>query len=93
MSANDGRFDQPATKEKREQYLREMSEDLQRQHDEREAERKASELREIERQKRWVEIFASMNLDEVIEIPGRQGDQDIVIRAIPGPGGRLKDVE
>lgn len=34
-----------------------------------------------------------MDLDDIIEIPGKCGGEDIVIRATVGPGGRLVEVK
>jgi hypothetical protein len=69
-----------------------MAERLQQEARDREAERERSRLRDIESRKRWDEIYAGMNLDEIIEIPGKCGGEDIIIRATVGPGGRLREV-
>jgi hypothetical protein len=34
-----------------------------------------------------------MGLDDVIEIPGRQGGKDITIRCVVEEGGRLREVK
>jgi hypothetical protein len=89
---NDGRGITPASREQRAEQMRLMKERHQRENAEREAERERSRLSEIEYRKRWDEIYAAMNLDDIIEIPGRQGGENIVLRYRVGNGGRLIEV-
>lgn len=66
---------------------------LQEESADREAERERSRHSDIESRRRWAEKYAAMKLDEVIEIPGKQGGKDIVIRAMVAPGGRITEVK
>lgn len=83
----------PASSADRARQNREMVERKREEAAEREAERERSRLSGIEYEQRWAAIYATMELDNTIEIPGRCGGEDIVIRAKVGPGGRLIEVE
>jgi hypothetical protein len=66
----------PASSEDRERQNREMKE------------RMAAHLRDAEGRRRWVETYAAMGLDDIIEIPCI-GDGKKVMRRFHERGGKL----
>jgi hypothetical protein len=82
-----------ADSEKRAEATRKMHERSREEAAEREAARERCRLSGIEYDRRWEETYAEMEMDDVIEIPGRQDGKDIVIKVTVGPGGRLTEVE
>jgi hypothetical protein len=83
-----GYVGRPADSKERAEQNRRLAERLRQEVLDRESERERSRLSDIEARKRWEATYAAMNLDDIIEIPGRHEGKDIMLR-FHERGGRL----
>ncbi len=79
-----------ASSEERAEQLRQMNEHLTLESANLEAERERSRLSAIEYDRRERVRFEELNLDDVIEIPGREGGETTIIRCVINKGARLR---